>query len=206
MMTHPEIHIFSNLQGEIGFNDVAHLLGYRKRNIEIPDRIKSIIEEEIKIGGQIKRPKGIWRRLPINIFGREIDIAGKMRVHSEKLSSWVEGCNALYLFAVTAGPLFKERVGELLKLENVSRAMITDAVGSACAESCAQQANHLLKQMNPDLKLTKRYSPGYGDWDVMQNREPIALLQGDRIGITVNESGLMQPEKSVSAVIGIRGD
>ena len=196
--------IFDGLVGEINRKDVAHFLGYRKKNVDIPLSLIAIIEEEIRIGLQLRKPGGVWEKYRIYIINDIINLEGKAAFNSLKLSAWMAGCDYLYLFAVTAGPLFGERVEQLLKLQDVSRAMVADAVGSACAESCADEANVRIIALEPNCKFTKRYSPGYGDWNVEQNRELIELLEAGKIGITVNQGGMMQPVKSVSAAIGVK--
>ena len=49
---------------------------------------------------------------------------------------------------------------------------------------------------------TMRYSPGYGDWPLAKQSQLLKLVGSDRIGVTLTESSIMIPRKSVSAVIG----
>ena len=49
-----------------------------------------------------------------------------------------------------------------------------------------------------------RYSPGYGDLDIRVNKDILNLLNAHRkIGVTVTDTGIMIPRKSVVALIGI---
>jgi cobalamin-dependent methionine synthase I len=47
-----------------------------------------------------------------------------------------------------------------------------------------------------------RFSPGYGDWTLDNQPQVLQLAEAERIGITLTESNIMIPRKSVSAVIG----
>ena len=52
--------------------------------------------------------------------------------------------------------------------------------------------------------LTMRYSPGYGDLDISANKDILQVLDAHkRIGVTVTNTGIMIPRKSVVALIGI---
>jgi cobalamin-dependent methionine synthase I len=54
------------------------------------------------------------------------------------------------------------------------------------------------------LVTTRRYSPGYGDWGVSAQKDFLAWLGAGHIGIKLTESSQMLPEKSVSAILGIK--
>ena len=58
------------------------------------------------------------------------------------------------------------------------------------------------------LKLhpTTRFSPGFGDFDIVHQRDILALLDCQkRIGLTLTDSNMLCPTKSVTAVVGFRG-
>ena len=51
-----------------------------------------------------------------------------------------------------------------------------------------------------------RYSPGYGDLSLESQKQVFALLNPPKyIGVTLNDSLLMSPSKSVTGIIGIGG-
>ncbi len=52
--------------------------------------------------------------------------------------------------------------------------------------------------------LTPAFSPGYGDWDLRAQAKVLELLQAPkRIGLTLTGSGMLVPEKSITALVGI---
>ena len=78
------------------------------------------------------------------------------------------------------------------------------ACGSAWVESGCNAAEEELRVRLPGLFLTDRFSPGYGDLPLdIQPAVCAALDAGRRVGIHVSDSFLMNPMKSVTAVIGI---
>jgi len=64
--------------------------------------------------------------------------------------------------------------------------------------------DNLLKEMiSADKKITNRYSPGYCGWDVAEQQKLFQLMPDNFCGVKLNDSSLMDPEKSVSGFIGI---
>ena len=54
------------------------------------------------------------------------------------------------------------------------------------------------------LKLRPRFSPGYGDFSIAHQRDITRELDtARRLGLTVTESLMLAPMKSVTAVIGL---
>jgi len=78
-------------------------------------------------------------------------------------------------------------------------------VGSAAAESLAEYANDLLCQaaIPARVKVTNRISPGYAGWDTAEQAALFGLCPGGRIGVSLNESCVMTPGKSISFLVGV---
>lgn len=52
--------------------------------------------------------------------------------------------------------------------------------------------------------MTDRFSPGYGDFSIGMQGEICRVLDTARkIGVTVNESGILIPRKTITAVLGV---
>lgn len=114
-------------------------------------------------------------------------------------------CTQAVLMACTLGTAFDT----LLRTEQrrgMDRALLMDACGSAMIEGVCNDAEQEIAARFPDLYLTDRFSPGYGDLPLsLQPKLLDALDAGRRTGITILPSLLMNPAKSVTAVIGLSG-
>jgi len=198
------LNIFQPLHIEIAPQLVYQLLGYRKKSVIIPEKILETVASELTLGSRLLRFKGVYGKFAAKIFADRVELDDGYTVHSAKFAGRVKGCSEIYLFAVTAGALFSERTAQLLADGEVSRGLIADAVGSAAAECCAEAADEYIHKLELGKELTKRFSPGYSDWEVADNRILLLHLQTEKIGLTVNQGGLMTPEKSVSAAIGVK--
>ena len=134
----------------------------------------------------------------------DILLAGTgVRLTGATASTMLAQCRRAALLACTLGSGFDT----LLRKEqarDMGRAVMLDACGSAWVESGCNAAEEELRARLPGLFLTDRFSPGYGDLPLdIQPAVCAALDAGRRVGIHVSDSFLMNPMKSVTAVIGI---
>lgn len=53
------------------------------------------------------------------------------------------------------------------------------------------------------MKTGPRLSPGYGKWDLAEQRVLLSLLPSERIGVSLNESSMIVPRKSISFCVGM---
>jgi hypothetical protein len=105
----------------------------------------------------------------------------------------------------TIGPALEEMVTALSKDGDMLAAVVLDAIGSAAAEATARYANERIDEMAAavGLKTSCRASPGYGDWDVKEQKNLFELVPAERIGVTLTASSMMVPRKSVSFAVHI---
>lgn len=91
------------------------------------------------------------------------------------------------------------RSGDLLE------GYIYDVAGSEIVEAAADlmQAELDKTMASEGRKITNRFSPGYCGWNVSEQHKIFQLLPGTFCGIRLTASALMDPEKSVSGMIGI---
>lgn len=115
----------------------------------------------------------------------------------------LEQCDQAVLLACTLGPRFDA----LLRTEearDMAKAVILDACGSAWVEHGCDLAEREIAARFPGRFLTDRFSPGYGDLPLeLQPALCAALDARRRLGIHVTDSLLMNPCKSVTALIGL---
>ncbi len=112
-------------------------------------------------------------------------------------------CDRAVLMACTLGARF-DALLRREQAQDMARAVIMDACGSAWVEAGCDAAEQELAARLPGFYLTDRFSPGYGDLPLeIQPEIAEALDITRRIGVTVTRSLLMNPGKSVTAVIGI---
>jgi hypothetical protein len=107
----------------------------------------------------------------------------------------------LALFAVTCGQPVCDRIRDLFFNADYPLGAALDAGASLAADQAAQIAQDRFAATLADKTGVLRYSPGYCGWHVSGQIDLFAFLGEDRAGITLSESCLMHPLKSVSGVI-----
>jgi cobalamin-dependent methionine synthase I len=107
--------------------------------------------------------------------------------------------------AATAGIALDQAVSSAMDGGEITEAVMMDAVGSETVEAAVDELHwKILNRLAGEngLKVTPRFSPGYGDWVLTVQEKLVESSGGGRIGISVTPSSLMIPRKSVTAVLG----
>jgi len=115
----------------------------------------------------------------------------------------LEDAVTLALFAVTLGEEVSGHISELFADDNAARGYVLDQVASIAADQLVQIARRryaAAEGSNPGTAVLP-YSPGYCGWNVSGQRALFAVLEPADLGISLNESCLMHPIKSVSGVL-----
>ena len=112
-------------------------------------------------------------------------------------------CSDAVLLLCTLGAGFEAQL-RAASARDMAQAAMLDACGSAYVEAGCDEAEKAIAARFPEKYLTDRFSPGYGDLPLeLQPALCAALDSQRRLGVTVTESLLMVPMKTVSAVIGL---
>jgi hypothetical protein len=109
------------------------------------------------------------------------------------------------VFLCTAGPEIGIRSRAAMKDGDLLTGYVYDVIGSEVAEAAVDLMQDSLQEAisAEGKKITNRYSPGYCGWDVAEQHKLFQLMPDNYCGIKLNDSALMNPEKSVSGFIGI---
>ena len=112
-------------------------------------------------------------------------------------------CDYATLLACTIGSELEKKVDHIKKTHTAD-AYFLDVVGGWMADYMADKADAVVQSevQRNGYGRTMRYSPGYGDWDLPVQRELLKRVEAAAIGVTRTETFILQPRKSVTAVIG----
>ena len=163
--------------------------------------LEGLLQEAASQAEAVLRCGVCWRELPVTVSGSLCDF-GAFSVTSQKLARHLCGCSRVLLLAATVGVGLDRLIARTVRL-SPARALLLQAIGTEriealCDVACAELSN----RYGP---LTSRFSPGYGDLPLACQKEIFSLLECEkRIGLTLTESLLMAPSKSVTAFVGIR--
>ena len=143
-----------------------------------------------------------WGRFPVKRGGNGLDF-GFLQTDSRALMKNLEGCEEVIVFAATIGLEIDRLIRRYTNL-SPAKALFFQAIGAERIESLCDTFCEELKAEG--LQLRPRFSPGYGDLPLELQKDIFRVLDCPRkIGLSLNESLLMSPSKSVTAIIGIGG-
>lgn len=168
----------------------------READSQLSELIDSCIEEtEGKLSFRV-----VSREYPIFRDAGMFDL-GFVRLSSHDLGTALFGCDRIIVFAATVGFGADRLIGRYSRV-SPARALVLDAV---CTERIETLCNSFEADVTEGAFSRPRYSPGYGDVPITVQKDIFRALTPEKyIGLTLNESMLMSPTKSVSAFIGIR--
>ena len=146
--------------------------------------------------------KVCWGRFPVKRGESGLDF-GFLQTDSKALLKNLEGCEEVIVFAATIGLELDRLIRRYTNL-SPAKALFFQAIGAERIESLCDAFCDELKEEG--LRLRPRFSPGYGDLPLEMQKDIFRVLDCPRkIGLTLNESLLMSPSKSVTAIIGVGG-
>lgn len=116
----------------------------------------------------------------------------------------LKNCDSVALLAVSIGSGMEEWSKSLIAANDYLEGYAVDIVASEIVESAADFVqNELARYVSAaGWNVTTRYSPGYCGWNVVEQKKLFALLPPNFCGISLNNSAMMSPVKSISALIG----
>lgn len=167
--------------------------------------VKAHIREAIVLTKAAMQPKACYGRFPIEVKGDGRILLPYGEVVSYDLTRNLYGCKEIFLFAATIGVEY-DRLLRRTRIASMAKATVLQAVGAAAVEGLCNKLNDDLKKSVWDegYKAHPRYSPGYGDYALENQKGIFGVLQPSRyIGVSLMDTLIMAPEKSVTAVIGL---
>jgi hypothetical protein len=181
-------------------DEVLRFQGY-KRSVDTPGPdVVALFEEALALGRRLIAPRAVVRWLPVTRQGDDAIEAGGATLRIPDLGRLWGPVDWLAAAVCTIGDELERRVAELWDARELPLAAMLDSVGSGAVESLAEYINDLLCQeaIPLGLPVTNRVSPGYGHWDVREQRALFSVCPGDAIGVSLNEACFMLPVKSIS--------
>ncbi|HBI47466.1 MAG TPA: methionine synthase [Smithella sp.] len=184
-------------------------LGFKKRTTQISETQQEETDRFINEASFLISLKGSLLRLAIkHNDGEKIFLDGGLTFASKKLSTFLRDCREAVLMAATTGNAIMEAIKEKTRQDDLGAAVVYDATASEMADAgldwIMDYLNHQIRREGKTL-LPRRFSAGYADFDLENQRAIYDILQMGKISITITPRFILIPEKSVTAIGGICG-
>ncbi len=148
------------------------------------------------------RPRWTYRVLDL-VWTDGTPSLGGVRLEGSMARRMLKECDRAAVMVCTLGAEFDQRL-LAAQARDMARAVVLDACAGAYVEAGCDAAQAELQDLAPEKFLTDRFSPGYGDLPLDAQGPLCALVDAPRrLGVYVTQSQMLDPVKSVTAVIGL---
>ncbi len=189
-----------------GTDALAGVMGYLPGTA--PEPVTDLIAElsaELMANGEARAEYLLFDHVIPDPLNKSVGIEGIVFHVRPIIFSQIRNADGAALFICTAGREVGELSRKSMKDGDLLRGYVYDVIGSEVAENAADMMQAELKRSLEEngLKITNRFSPGYCGWDVAEQHKLFSFFPENYCGITLTDSALMSPVKSVSGLIGI---
>lgn len=184
---------------------ILRRLGYHYK--AIPDRnILQQINTYTEEARMLMEPKAVYRQFSITIVNENsFRLDESITLESKALVKLFQNVSIVSILAVTLGDDIVDRINTYMNKESAYAAgVMLDAAASELCEAAAASVHTILVNMGRQkgFETTMRFSPGYKDFSLDAQHTLATLLGLEDIGISVTESCMLLPEKSITALTG----
>ena len=187
-------------------SQVENIIGFNEDDDRefVTDLIEELLKESEEIS-KIKAQYSIFHDVKFNNENKSVEIKNVVFDIKKIVFSQIKKSDSVAIFLCTAGEEIGIRSRKAMQERDMLRGYIYDVIGSEAVEAAADLMQDDLEKAAKSigLKITNRYSPGYCDWNVAEQHKLFELMPDNFCGIRLTDSALMDPEKSVSGIIGI---
>lgn len=206
-MKFDQIMKISDLSIQINRTSVLSLLGYKRGKTKLSAPAGKVLETAYKHAEDLIHPQGVYLINRIKDKSNETItfINSQVFFRGKSISRLLSPSSAAALMAVTIGLKLEETIAQETQAGNLEEALALDVIGSEAAEAAAEALNvHLISLARQEkLLLTRRYSPGYGDFSLDNQSQLFHALSLKDLGISIDENFVLTPKKTITAVIGV---
>jgi len=186
--------------------EVEELMGFENR--KVPEPFPELIQNGLEQAPDFTQIKGGYKIFELAVIDTEnqtIQIEDLIFSPAKVVTTQLKNASAAALFICTAGTKISAHSQQVAAEGDTLLSYVFDVIGSLTVDKAMDKIeDNLKREMSATgLNISDRFSPGYCDWSVADQQKLFALLPPQFCGITLTESSLMNPIKSVSGIIGI---
>jgi len=172
----------------------------------LSENFERIFKEAVKQFYDLAKPVGLTCGLDTAEFAAVFGGEG-LNEKDNPVNEIFRSSSSLALFAATLGPVLSDRITGLFDCGEYAAGYMLDSVSSLAADklanltACSFKSDLLNAGVSSESATVLSYSPGYCGWHISGQKKLFEFLEPEEIGITLNESYLMSPVKTVSGVL-----
>ena len=185
---------------------IEHVLGDNE-GAEL-DIVRDFIEDILKESQELSNIKAqyiIFNDIKFDNVTKSVAINNISFNVKKIVYNQIRKSESVVVLLCTAGEEIAVRSRNAIKEGDLLKGYIYDIFGSLIVEAAVALMNDNLKEflLSEGGKVTAKYSPGYCGWDLAEQHKLFQLFPDNFCGVSLTQSALMDPVKSISGIIGI---
>jgi len=195
-----KVNLFNPILNNIDRAETKRYAGM-KGKIHFPE---SIVSEACAIVMLEKHVKTAWTLYSYDFAAG--CIGGEYKIVSKMLRKHLQDSKQVIVLAATVGEEVEHASTKYFEKGEYAVGLLIDAAATAAVEQAANALCTMLSGQfrQQGLNLTTRFSPGYGDWSLEEQDKVVVLANTKAIGVSLTNSKMLLPRKSITAVVGLR--
>lgn len=177
----------------------------RYLHAENTSEINLLIGKCTEISMSAIEPRVCYSIYDIKVDKADVSADG-FRFSSSDLCCCLKNCDKMVMFCATIGFGFDRLIRKYEAFDKAT-AVCLHALGAERIEALCDEFCRLISEefQKSSCRITPRFSPGYGNLDISTQKIIFDNLDISKyIGVTLNDTLLMSPSKTVTAVFGIK--
>ena len=149
--------------------------------------------------------RGIYKIYDYDCENHIVKSEPPFEITGNSIIKHLAGCEKAACIAVTVGENIENEVTKKFDAGNYVSSVLLDAAATAAVEQAADELEKAVARevAKNSLKMRWRFSPGYGDWQLENQKKFFYVTGAPEIGMKLTESLMLVPRKSVTAIIGL---
>ena len=166
---------------------------------------EAAISEACEECALLAEPRVSWELFDYDCENGTAAAAPPFLIEGNIIRKHLSGAERVVFLAATIGEAVEEAVTHHFDEGRYAHSVLLDAAATTAVEQVCDACEAMLRPQfaKEGFAMRWRFSPGYGDWDIRAQRSLLRLTRADSIGISLTESFMLCPRKSVTAVIGL---
>lgn len=203
-----QVKLFNPINLTVPKDKIYSRLGYTKGITELDNKQRDGVESYIEEALALIELKGVAGIISVReIEPTKVVLKEDITFESESLAQFLIDCQEVLFMTATAGLEIVKAISENSTGKDVTAAVVFDAAASEMADSALSWImnyySYTLARENKQLSL-RRFSAGYGDFSLENQKIIYKVLNLGQLGISLSDEYMLIPEKTVTAVAGIR--
>lgn len=185
--------------------EALRYLGYKGQ--KLTPETEAQLDLAVKEGLSLAAPRSVYMIFDTEKTDNGLKLKNtQLTLVGKNINNHLSGAQKCAVMAVTVGARIELAINRYERAGKMTRALLLDCVATALVEELADKVNSEIENEaeKNGFYCKTRFSPGYGDFPLETQKKIIPLLSCEkRIGVTLSDTCLMSPRKSVTAVIGL---